>query len=285
MPLRKPDLTANSVLVTIAGDAYGKALNVLRRFGRVRATDFFNVLVLESADGRALLERLHAEWPVGSRERAWLASVTPLEEAFAFGTREEFEQKVSALAEHLAPRLEGKSFHVRMHRRGMRSDLRTRDEEVLLDHRILELLEARGAPGRVTFEDPDAIVVVETLGHHGGVALWSRDEIRRWPLLHVEAARATAANPGESPREEKHAPIGPNATPELHGPPPRPPELITTGPGRGELPAPPTSAPERSGPVEPSEERAPPRPRPRVPEPHVWFRRSRDAGRGGGGAS
>ncbi len=195
----EPDLDAKSVVVTVVGDAYGKALNVLRRFGRVRVTGFYNVLVLESRDGRALLERIHAELPAGSRERAYLASVTPLEEAFTFDGREDFERELGALAERLAPRLEGRSFHVRMHRRGMKSDLHTRDEEVMLDRRLLELLERRGTPGRVTFDDADAIVVIETLGHHAGIALWSRDEIRRWPLLHVEAARAPVAIPAPAP--------------------------------------------------------------------------------------
>jgi tRNA(Ser,Leu) C12 N-acetylase TAN1 len=73
-----------------------------------------------------------------------------------------------------------------LYRRGHRRDLPTLTEERFLDGAILETLRATGAPGRIAFDDPDAVVVVETVGDRAGLALWGRDDLRRYPFLHVD---------------------------------------------------------------------------------------------------
>ena len=50
---------------------------------------------------------------------------------------------------------------------------------------ILESLEKRGEPGHVTFEDPDAVLAVETVGGRAGLSLWNREERERYPFLGV----------------------------------------------------------------------------------------------------
>jgi hypothetical protein len=119
------------------------------------------------------------------------------------------------------------------------------------------------------------IVVVETTGQHAGVAVWSRDDMERWPLLHVEGAPPTSTqDPSaiENRPKKKHAPIGPNATPELRKPAGPAPEPVAIQPIGGELPPPPAPPPEPWSPVTPPEERAPPGRAPRIPEPHVRLR-------------
>lgn len=63
------------------------------------------------------------------------------------------------------PQLEGKGFHVRMHRRGFKGRLSSLEEEKMLDEFLLELTKERGNPGHVTFEGPDVIIAVETVAH------------------------------------------------------------------------------------------------------------------------
>jgi tRNA(Ser,Leu) C12 N-acetylase TAN1 len=43
-----------------------------------------------------------------------------------------------------------------------------------------------GTPARVTFEDPDFIVAVETVGQRAGMSLWSREELQRYPFVRLD---------------------------------------------------------------------------------------------------
>jgi hypothetical protein len=84
------------------------------------------------------------------------------------------------------PQLAGKGFHVRMYRRGFKGQLISQDEERFLDRVLLEALEQNGTPGHITFDQPDAIVVVETLGQWCGLSCWSHADLQRYPFLKVD---------------------------------------------------------------------------------------------------
>jgi tRNA(Ser,Leu) C12 N-acetylase TAN1 len=81
--------------------------------------------------------------------------------------------------------LAGKSFHVRLHRRGLKGTLSTPREERFLDETLLDALESLGAPSRITFTDPDAILQIETIDGRAGVSLWQREDLQRYPFLGV----------------------------------------------------------------------------------------------------
>lgn len=53
----------------------------------------------------------------------------------------------------------------------------------MLDEVLLKALEDLGMPGRLNFEDPDAIVAVETLGQQAGLSLWTREDLKKYPFL------------------------------------------------------------------------------------------------------
>jgi tRNA(Ser,Leu) C12 N-acetylase TAN1 len=48
---------------------------------------------------------------------------------------------------------------------------------------LLAAIDETGTPARVAFDDPDAIVLIETIGGRAGMALLTRDDYRRHPLL------------------------------------------------------------------------------------------------------
>ena len=175
-----------NVVVTVQEDGYPQAMKLLRRFGGVGKTDYFNLLVLRVSDHRQLLEELREEGERDPDLLRPLASVIPVLQTFLFRTPQEFEERARQAVVAWLPALQGKSFHVRMHRRGFKGKLSGMEEEQLLDRYLLEALELAGSRGRITFEDPDAIVAVETLGGRAGLSLWSRDDLERYPLLHLD---------------------------------------------------------------------------------------------------
>jgi hypothetical protein len=75
---------------------------------------------------------------------------------------------------------------VRLHRRGFKGRLSTQVEERFLDTFLLESLERAGAPGHIRFEEPDAIVAVKTVGQRAGLALWTRDDLKRYSFLGLD---------------------------------------------------------------------------------------------------
>ncbi|GFO54996.1 hypothetical protein GMSM_20030 [Geomonas sp. Red276] len=175
-----------NVVVTVHDEGYGKAQRILEHYGTVSAIDYFNILVMRVPDPRWMLDRLHRDGERDDELLAPLSRVMPVYETFSFQEPHEFEAKARQAAGAWLTGLEGKSFHVRMHRRGFKGRLSTMEEERFLDSYLLETLEMSGNPGSITFDDPDAIIAVETIGPRAGLSLWTREELGRYPLLHMD---------------------------------------------------------------------------------------------------
>jgi len=159
---------------------------MLRRYGEVRTTEYFNVLLLTVPDVGEFLQELE---DYTSKDMTLLnaaSRIIPAQQSFDFQSPEEFEDKACKALDKLIPRLEDCSFYVRMHRRGFKGRLVSPEEERFLDGYILSRLEEAHSPGRVTFDDPDAIVTVETVGQRAGLACWSREERERYPFLNLD---------------------------------------------------------------------------------------------------
>ena len=179
-------LTDWNVVVTVAEGGYRKVLGALAALGTVTPTEFYNVLVMRVADSAQLLEALAEQWRRDPDLARALGRVIPVERTFVFQSPEEFEAKAGEEALAYAPRLAGRSFHVRMHRRGFKGRLRSQHEEQFLDHALLEHLAAAGTPGRMDFADPDFILAVETVGQRAGLSLWARAQRERYPFLGLD---------------------------------------------------------------------------------------------------
>lgn len=175
-----------NVLVTFEEDTRRLARKRLSRWGELRRTAYFNVMAMKVADPDAFLEELAELVQATPGLRNLFSHVVPAQATFAFTTAEEFENSARAIALDWVPRLAGKAFHVRMHRRGFAGKLSSQTEERFLDAALLEALAARGTPGRMAFEDPDAILQIETIGGRAGMSLWDREQLRRLPFLGVD---------------------------------------------------------------------------------------------------
>lgn len=172
------------MVVTVHEEGFEQAEQVLAPLGDLDRTGYHNVLVLRVDDLEGFLESLDDLCAVNpDLAEHHLSKVVPLRHSFDFGSAEDFEEKAAAAVRELAPELADRSFHVRVDRRGMRERIDSQEEERALGDEIFTALEERGETAEVTFDDPDAVVVVETISDRGGVGLLWRDDREARPYL------------------------------------------------------------------------------------------------------
>lgn len=175
-----------NVVVTTEPEGFDEAAGLLAPLGLVDRTDLYNVLVMKVTDVGAFLQELDERCEEDPRLTEVLSRVLPAQRTFDFDSPEGFREGSARLARELAPRLAGRSFHVRMHRRGHQAALSSQDEEERVAGVVFATLEESGETASVTFDDPDAILDVETVGDRAGMAVWTRDDLDRHPLLQVD---------------------------------------------------------------------------------------------------
>lgn len=175
-----------NVVVSVHGDAFDRTAQLLTALGQVGHTAYYNVLVLKVADLDAFLARLDRMVENVPELATVLSRVEPVQRAFDFDSPESFERQARDIALDWVERLAGKSFHVRMHRRGMKGRMSGQAEEQFLDGALLAALDGLGKSGRITFDDPDMVIDVETVGYRAGMSIWSREDLVRHPLLRID---------------------------------------------------------------------------------------------------
>jgi tRNA(Ser,Leu) C12 N-acetylase TAN1 len=176
-----------NVVVTLHEGGFKRAMVLLRELGPASPSEYHNVVTMKVDDLETLLEALRQKTQEDATIlESEISRVVAGEQCFGFQSPDEFEAKAKAAALSLVPALAGKAFHVRLHRRGFKGQLSSPEEERFLDHVLLEALDAGGTPGSISFDDPDAILVVETISNHACVSLWSRDDIKRYPFLRLD---------------------------------------------------------------------------------------------------
>lgn len=176
-----------NVVVSVRGAGSYKAVRrYLKTVARVDATDYYNVLALKVDDFDLFLEAVKRDIDLNAGLGPAMARVVPVSRTFLFQTPAEFEAQARQTAATFAPQMAGKAFYVRMHRRGFRGTLVSPEQERSLDRLLAEHLAAVGAPGTVRFHDPDAVLVIETLGQWAGFGLITRALRERYPFVNPE---------------------------------------------------------------------------------------------------
>jgi tRNA(Ser,Leu) C12 N-acetylase TAN1 len=175
-----------NVVVTLHEEGYRPARRLLAGAGAIAPTGYHNVLVMKVEDPRAFLDWLRERVQEAPGLLNFVARVIPAQSVFDFRDAEELQARAREAVLALAPQLAGRSFHVRMHRRGLGRRLASHDEERRLGEAALEALEAVATPARVAFDDPDAIIAVETVDRRASVSLWTREDMQRCPFLRLD---------------------------------------------------------------------------------------------------
>jgi len=178
-----------NVVVTARDKGYILTKKLLEEInlGPFAPTDFYNVIVMKVDDPCRFLEKIEeirARSP-GAFSHG-VSRLVPAQHVFNFQSLEEFEGKAREIALTWVPALAGKSFHVRLHRRGFKGRLSTLEEERFLDDTLLDALQCAETPGSLAFDDPDLVIQIETVGNRAGMSLWNREELARYSFLRAD---------------------------------------------------------------------------------------------------
>jgi tRNA(Ser,Leu) C12 N-acetylase TAN1 len=173
-----------NVLATSIEGARPVLLAGLRRRGIFRGGGYRNVAIGRVADVPGFLAALSDDVARDATLAAALARVVPVARTLRLDADDPLAS-LQAVVEELHPHVAGRSFFVRLERRGLRDSLHSTEVERTLGAALWRILEAGGHTPRVTFTDPDVIVAIETLGERAGVALVDRALRAAYPFVRV----------------------------------------------------------------------------------------------------
>jgi tRNA(Ser,Leu) C12 N-acetylase TAN1 len=163
-------------------EALRRALRPLARF---RRGGFPNVLVATVEDPAGFLDGLGEVCAASEIVRASVGKVIPVDRTLRFAAPETFRDEVLAVLGTLVDRLEGRTFFVRIFRRGFRGQIDSTRLEGEVGAHLVGLLEARGGRPKVRFDDADVAVVIETLHDEVGIAFLDRARRVTYPFIRV----------------------------------------------------------------------------------------------------
>jgi tRNA(Ser,Leu) C12 N-acetylase TAN1 len=168
-----------NVLVVSHEGEERRLLRDLRDLGEFKFTGFRSLL-LGRVDLRAFLEGVRA------RSIPSLARVVPVEENFRAQPEnllEVLKDKVKKYAGRIG---RGESFCVRFERRGFKGLVSSREVEGEIGGYLRELLEGEGKSPKVSLEDPDKLLVIQSIGTSFGIGLIDRETRQKHPIIRVK---------------------------------------------------------------------------------------------------
>ena len=171
-----------NLVVTAHGGRRHDLVHALRPIVRLRRAGYSEVLIGRTADVEACFAAIAARTDEIFATEV-LARVVPVTRTFMIASEIEAQLVVETAA--LLDELAGKSFHVRVERRGQKGIVQSDRLERTLGTALVEALRARVETPRVTFRDPDVIVAVELIGEVGGIGLVPRPLRERYPFVRL----------------------------------------------------------------------------------------------------
>ena len=145
-----------------------KAISALRPLVALRSTPHSGVAIghCDAPDILAAATRLHEAEPARFE---FVQRLVPIERVLCYPRDDVTETLCGALAE-FGPRVAGKKFYVRCRLRGLESRLESRAVERAIGSYLHELAALTGSPTKVSFDDPDVVVLIEVIGDTVGYA-------------------------------------------------------------------------------------------------------------------
>ena len=172
-----------NVVVSVFQDGYSRALRALQKLGVAERSPYHNVLVMKVDDPAVMLEMIEKNTEENPALYDAISRVAPAMRYFDFLSEEEFVEKAKAVLREWLPRLAGRSFHVRLRRRGTKHELCTQDAERLFNDAIVDATTRTGMASTISFTDSDVVIEIDTVDNRAGLGLWTRDELARHHVL------------------------------------------------------------------------------------------------------
>jgi hypothetical protein len=171
-----------NVLATSVEGARPVLMAGLRRLGVFRGAGYRNVSIGRVEDIPAFLAGWRDAMAGDTILAAAVGRVLPIVRTFRIDQTDPAASLLAAV-EPLASDIDGRSFYVRIARRGLHGLIDSSEVERSLGTALWRLIEAAGHTPRVTFDDVDVVVAVETLGDRGGIALLDRAVRATYPFV------------------------------------------------------------------------------------------------------
>lgn len=156
----------------------------LMQLGDFQWTPFLGVLIGRVQDHEAFFQQL-VLWEE-DEPALWesLARVIPIDRTFELRVETFSDQLQTAILPY-AERLDNGSFYVRVERRGHAGEIYSQTIEQAMDQFLIQQCKAKEQYPTVKFNDPDLIIVVETLENLCGVGSIPRALRVRYPFIRV----------------------------------------------------------------------------------------------------
>jgi tRNA(Ser,Leu) C12 N-acetylase TAN1 len=174
-----------NVIVTAREGHQRRLRRALFPLVRLRRCGFRNVLVGQVESTDALLGAMAERIALRPELQDWLGKVMPIERSFAMEVAR-FDEQLRAEAAPLVDRLAGRTYHVRVERRGHKGTINSHACERALGDFLFAELETRGAHPVVAFRDPDVVIAIEAVGNRAGIALVTRELRARYPFVRID---------------------------------------------------------------------------------------------------
>ena len=174
-----------NILATATREQERYLLRFLNEYGEFKGSGFRDVVLgwVEEIDAflRAL-ENLREENPIKLNP---LSQIVPLEKTFHFDLSD-FKDKLKEILSSYVDRIENKKFYLRVKRRGHKGEISSLEVEKEVADFIMGSLEKAGKKAQVSFNDPDCILIVETIGNWAGVGFITREMKEKYSLIKIK---------------------------------------------------------------------------------------------------
>ena len=172
-----------NVVITPYPQEWPPAVRALRGVAQAAPSGHYNVLLAKVDDPVALLESLERRAESEPVLIDAISRIAPALAGFDYETNEDFERGALTALEPWLAQLAGKSFHVRVKRRGAELSATGAEEEARLGRAIQERLAEAGAASRIDFTDPDYVLAIDAVDGRAGLGLWSREDLQHHRFL------------------------------------------------------------------------------------------------------
>jgi tRNA(Ser,Leu) C12 N-acetylase TAN1 len=172
-----------NVVVCVYQEGFRRVLRLLREIGAAERSAYYNVLVMRAEDPVAALAAIEKRADENPALYDSISRVAPATRSFDYESSDEFVSNTGTILREWSSRLAGRTFHVRLHRRGAKDDLSTQETEHLFNDVIIDATATTRSPGKVCFIDPDATIAIDTIDQRAGLGFWTREDLAQHRLL------------------------------------------------------------------------------------------------------